>query len=65
MFGNLIPDIFEIPGVQDRAQDGAQVGKRARWMTGLAMTAIIIGATVALVAMNYAPGADPQVTVGR
>ena len=54
---NVIPDVFEIPD--------AQVGKPTAWLTALAITAIIVGATVSLVAMNYAPDADPQITVTR
>jgi hypothetical protein len=40
-------------------------GKLASWVTTLAMAAIVIGATVALVMVNYVPGNDFQVIVGR
>jgi hypothetical protein len=54
---HLIPEVFEIPDARE--------AKPAPWLAALAMTAIIVGATVALVAINYAPDTDPQVTVSR
>jgi hypothetical protein len=40
-------------------------GELAAWLTTLAMAAIVIGATLTLVAASYVPGDDFQVTVGR
>lgn len=51
------PDVFEIPDPRG--------GKLASWPTTLAMAAIVIGATAALVVVNYVPGDDIQVTVNR
>lgn len=51
------PDVFGIPDPRG--------GKLASWLTTLAMAAIVIGATVALVAVNYVPGDDFQVNVIR
>jgi len=52
---DMVPDVFEIPE--------PLVGKPRSWLTALAMTAIIIGATLALVVMDEAPREEPQVTV--
>jgi hypothetical protein len=52
-----VPDVFEIPE-QMR-------GKPLPWLTAVAMTAIIVVATVALVVVNEAPSETPQVTVGH
>jgi hypothetical protein len=50
-----IPDVFEIPEpVRPRS-----------WLTALAMTAIVIIATLALVVVNETPREEPQVTVTR
>ena len=48
---------FEFPDPRD--------GKPASWLTALAMTAIVIGATVVLVAVNYVPREDFQIGVSR
>ena len=50
-----IPDVFEIP----------EPDKPRCWLTALAMTAIVIGATLALVVANETPREEPQVTVTR
>jgi len=54
---DMVPDVFEIPE--------PLVSKPRSWLTALAMTAIIVGATLALVVMNEAPREEPQVTVIR
>jgi hypothetical protein len=50
-----IPDVFEIP----------EPGKPRCWLAALAMTAIVIAATLALVVVNEVPREEPQVTVTR
>jgi hypothetical protein len=50
-----IPDVFEIPEPMR--------GKPLPWLTAVAMTAIIVVATLALVVANEAPSENPQVTV--
>ena len=57
MHRSEIPDVFEIPEPID--------AKPRSWLTALAMTAIVIGATLALVVVNEAPHEEPQVTVSR
>jgi len=57
MHRKLVPDIFEIPE--------PMAARPRSWLTALAMTAIVVGATLALVVMNEAPSEDPQVTVTR
>ncbi len=57
MYGDLVPDVFEIP--EPMAQ------KPRRWLAALVMTGIVIGATLALVVMNEVPGSEPQITVTR
>jgi multisubunit Na+/H+ antiporter MnhC subunit len=52
-----VPDVFEMPDPMP--------GKPRSWLTALAMTAIVIGATLALVVVNEAPREEPQVTVAR
>ena len=52
-----IPDVFEIPE-QMR-------GKPLPWLTAVAMTAIIVVATLALVVANEVPSESPQVVVDR
>ena len=59
MYGDLVPlvpNVFDIPEPErPRSQ---------RWIAALVMTAIIIGATLALVIVSVAPAnAAPQVTV--
>ena len=55
----MIPDVFEIP-------EKSESGNFLPWFSALAAMAIIIGATLALVAMNEsATSQDPQVTVSR
>jgi hypothetical protein len=50
------PVIFELPGGSNPLP----------WLTALAMAAIVIGATLALVAVNESPTSpDPQVIVDR
>ena len=53
----LLPDVFEIPEPME--------AKPRSWLAALAMTAIIAGATLALVVVNEVPREEPQVTVGR
>jgi hypothetical protein len=50
-----VPDVYEIPDLRD--------GKLTAWLTALAITAIVLGATVALVAVNYMPSEAFQITV--
>jgi hypothetical protein len=51
----MTPDVFEIP---DRKVDSPRP-----WFAALAMSAIIIGATLALVTVNQVPGDGLQVAV--
>ena len=52
-----VPDVFEIPEpMADRPRS---------WLAALAMTAIVIGATLALVVANQAPSDEPQISVMR
>jgi hypothetical protein len=51
------PDVFEFPVPRS--------GELAAWLTTLAMAAIVIGATLTLVAVSYVPGDDFQVAVGH
>ena len=51
---HTIPDVFEIPAPRS--------GAPAAWLTALAMVALVLGATAAIVAVNYVPGEDFQVT---
>jgi hypothetical protein len=57
MHRKRVPDVFEIPE--------PMAARPRSWLTALAMTAIVIGATLALVVANEAPREDPQVSVGR
>jgi hypothetical protein len=50
-----IPDVFEIP----------EADRPRSWLAALTMTAIVIGATLALVVVNEAPREEPQVTFTR
>jgi hypothetical protein len=52
-----IPDVFEIP--EPRGSNPLP------WLAAFAMTAIVIGATLALVVVNEPPRDEPQVTVIR
>lgn len=52
-----IPDVFEIPEPMR--------GKPLPWLTAIAMTAIIVVATLALVVANEVPSENPQVMVDR
>jgi len=52
-----VPDVFEIPEPME--------ARPRSWLTALAMTAIVIGATLALVVANETPREEPQVTVSR
>ena len=52
-----VPDVFEIPDPRG--------GRLAAWLTALAITALVVGATVVLVAVNYVPVEDFQATTGR
>ena len=56
MYGDLIPNIFETP---------EPTQKPRRWLMPLVMTAIVIGATLALVAINRAPDAEVQTSLVR
>ena len=54
---DMVPDVFELP---------EPVEARPRsWLAALAMTAIVIGATLALVMVNELPHEEPQVEVIR
>jgi len=57
MHRKLVPDVFEIPE--------PMAARPRSWLTALAMTAIVIGATLALVVANETPREDPQITVVR
>jgi len=58
MHRKMMPEVFEIPA--------RRAGNLLPWFTALAMSAIVIGATLALVVKNDdAIGDPPQVTVGR
>ena len=52
-----IPDVFDIPEPIR--------GKPLPWLTALAMTVIVVVATLALVVANEVPSESPQVTVGH
>ncbi|HSS14688.1 MAG TPA: hypothetical protein VLL04_12390 [Rhizomicrobium sp.] len=52
-----VPDVFEIPEPMR--------GKPLPWLTALAMTAIVVLATLALVVANEVPSESPQVAVDR
>ena len=52
-----VPDVFEIPEPMR--------GKPLPWLTALAMTAIVVVATLALVVANEVPSESPQVAVDR
>ena len=54
---DMLPDVFEIPE--------PLVLRPHPWLAALALTAIVIGATLALVVVNEAPRDEPQVTVIR
>lgn len=57
MYGDLIPNLFENPEPVTH--------KPRRWLMPLVMTAIVIGATLALVAMNRAPSVEVQTSFVR
>lgn len=54
---DMVHDVFEIPEPME--------ARPRSWLTALAMTAIVIGATLALVVANETPREEPQVTVSR
>jgi hypothetical protein len=54
---DMVPDVFEIPEPMEAKPRG--------WLAALAMTAIIVGGTLALVVANEIPRDEPQVTVIR
>jgi hypothetical protein len=54
---DIVPDVFEIPEPMEAKPRG--------WLAALAMTAIIVGGTLALVMANQIPRDEPQVTVIR
>jgi len=53
---NTLPDVFEFPV--------STSGRPAAWLTVFVMIVIVLGATAAIVAMNYVPGEDFQATAG-
>ncbi|HET7084733.1 MAG TPA: hypothetical protein VFI23_08190 [Rhizomicrobium sp.] len=57
MYGERMPDVFEIPA--------PMAVRPRRWLAALVMTAIVIGATLALVVVNETPRAEPLITVIR
>jgi hypothetical protein len=57
MYGDLIPNLFEIPE--------PTAHKPRRWLMPVVMTAIVIGATLALVAVNRAPSAEVTTSLVR
>lgn len=50
-----IPGMAEIPDPRD--------GKLTAWLTALAMTVLVVGATVALVGVNTVPSEEFQIAV--
>lgn len=52
---DMVPDVFEIPEQMEARPRG--------WLAALAMTAIIVGGTLALVVANQLPRDEPQVLV--
>jgi len=54
---DMVPDVFEIPEPMAARPRG--------WVAALAMTAIVIAGTMALVLANEIPRDEPQVTVIR
>jgi multisubunit Na+/H+ antiporter MnhC subunit len=56
MYGDLVPNLFETP---------QPTHKPRRWLMPLVLTAIVIGATVALVAVNKAPSVGVQTSLVR
>ena len=57
MYGDLIPNVFELPTSVER--------KPRRWLMPVVMTAIVIGATLALVAINRVPSTEAQTSLVR
>jgi len=57
MYGDLVPNVYEIPEPTTH--------KPRRWLMPLVMTAIVIGATLALVAINKVSGAEVQTSIIR
>jgi len=58
MYRNMMAEVQEIPT--------RRAGNLLPWLTALAISAIVIGASLALVVINDdAIGDPPQVTVGR
>jgi len=53
----MVPDVFEI--------SEPMAARPRSWLAALAMTAIVIGATLALVVANETPHQDPQINVIR
>jgi hypothetical protein len=53
----MVPDVFDIPE--------PMAARPRSWLTALAMTAIVIGATLALVVANETPRDEPQINVIR
>ena len=54
---DMVPDVFELPEPMETRPRG--------WLAALAITAIIVGGTLALVVANEIPRDEPQVTVIR
>jgi hypothetical protein len=57
MYGDLVPNLFEKPE--------PVTPKPRRWLMPLVMTAIVVGATLALVAINRAPSVEVQTSLVR
>jgi len=53
----MVPDVFEIPEAMESKPRG--------WLAALALMAVIVGGTLALVVANELPRDEPQVTVIR
>ena len=54
---DMVPDVFEIPEAMESKPRG--------WLAALALMAVIVGGTLALVVANELPRDEPQVTVIR
>lgn len=57
MYGDLIPNLFEI--------SEPTANRPRRWLMPVVLTAIVIGATLALVAVNRAPGVEASSALVR
>jgi hypothetical protein len=56
MYGDLVPNLFQTP---------EPTPKPRRWLMPLVLTAIVVGATLALVAINRAPSVEVTTSLVR